>query len=242
MLIKTDRHTEKDLELWSELEEMDDIYYSTHRMSGREQFAIECIKAFALSGDFLMCVSWGKDSITALHLCLRALGPKFLIICAKGTYKTRAANVMYLDEVKDKFPGFPKNKYVEINYPEYPPHSKEKSLTQYQTETGLSRYISGIRAQESGKRKISRKVHGIITENVCRPIIDWPVEAVFAYCHHYQLPLHPDYGMLGGGRYERNFKRVGGSIGGQDGQNMGREEWEREYYPDVLARIKNITR
>lgn len=72
------------------------------------------------------------------------------------------------------------------------------------------------------------------TAKTCRPIIDWPTEAVFAYLAHYRLPTHPNYGMLGGGRWDRGRLRVGGSVGGSDGDNFGRAEWEREYYGDLL--------
>ena len=61
---------------------------------------------------------------------------------------------------------------------------------------------------------------------------------VFAYCCKYKLPLHPQYGFLGGGIYDRNKIRVGGSIGGEDGRSFGRYEWEREYYQDILNKLQ----
>lgn len=238
MLIRTDRHTAADLALWAELEESDILYYETHNMEYRESRAIQEIKDFSTKGPFYASVSWGKDSVTVLHLCLRALGHTFPIVCSRGTYRTRAANAMYLDDVMAAFPGYPRENYVEIRYPEWPPHSKEKSLRDYEKTTGVTRRVSGVRAAESGMRKQSRCFHGVSTEVSCRPIIDWPTAAVFAYCAHYRLPLHPDYGMLGGGRWGRERIRVGGSVGGEDGTSFGRAEWEREYYPDVLARVQ----
>jgi hypothetical protein len=42
--------------------------------------------------------------------------------------------------------------------------------------------------------------------------------------------------MLGSGRWQRERIRTA-EIGDVHGTRMGRTEWEREYYPDILARI-----
>ena len=60
---------------------------------------------------------------------------------------------------------------------------------------------------------------------------------VFAYLASRQLPVHPAYAMLGGGRYQRDRIRVS-SLGGRRGDGMGRAEWEREYYGDILRRLE----
>lgn len=233
MLIRCERHTPEDLEHWNELEEMDLAYYRTHDMRRLEYSAHEAIGEFIQNPCYLG-VSWGKDSITVLNLCLQSgfSGP---VVCSIGSYKTRATNIPYLMLVAEKFK---LENYQEIIYPEYPQKSKQKSLRDYQKRTLINRYISGVRANESKIRRFSRKIHGKISANTCRPIIDWPTEAVFAYCAYHNLPLHPNYGMTGGGRWPREHIRVGGSIGGGDGINMGRREWEQEYYADLLRAIQ----
>lgn len=236
MLIKTSRHTSEDLELWDALEQSDLLYYNTHNMAYREQRAIEEIVKFGSIDKFYVGVSWGKDSIVTLHLSLRS-GLSFKTISAKGTYVTKGINALYLDDVRNVFLETYNLDYEEIAYPEYPPKSKQKSLQLFGKKY-TSRHILGVRSEESGIRKRSRNIHGISTNNVCRPIIDWPTAMVFAYCVHYGLPLHPNYGFLGGGRWDRNQIRVGGSILGEDGQSFGRLEWEREYYSDVIKQFE----
>ena len=67
------------------------------------------------------------------------------------------------------------------------------------------------------------------------PLSLWKSDDVFAYIEQHGLPLHPVYGMLGGGRYDRKHLRVD-CIGGIEGNGIGRLEWEKEYYPDVLRK------
>lgn len=110
------------------------------------------------------------------------------------------------------------------------------------------RHLTGIRAEESSGRAISAKVYGASSPNACRPIIRWSAADVFAYLARHDLPVHPGYAMLGGGRYERAKIRVDqlgervdgvASTGWCDGGfNSGRDEWEREYFGDVLRRIE----
>ena len=64
------------------------------------------------------------------------------------------------------------------------------------------------------------------------------VADIFAYMSMFDLPIHPNYAMVGGGRWDRNRIRVT-SIGNREGTGHGRAEWEREYYGDVLARIES---
>lgn len=78
---------------------------------------------------------------------------------------------------------------------------------------------------------------GTTTTSTCAPIGFWKNDDVFAYLKKYDLPVHPNYAMLGGGRYKRESIRVA-EIGDTHGSGMGRSEWEREYYPDILN--KNI--
>ena len=59
---------------------------------------------------------------------------------------------------------------------------------------------------------------------------------VMAYLARFNLPVHPAYGMLGSGRYDRERIRVA-TLGGERGGGAGRREWESEYYGDVLNRI-----
>jgi len=99
----------------------------------------------------------------------------------------------------------------------------------------------GVRASESGIRRISRIKHGISTDNVCRPIIDWNEQDIFSYLAYNDLPIHPNYAMLGNGRFERDRLRVD-ELGGVQGNSFGKSEWEKEYYPDILRKIESYGR
>lgn len=85
-------------------------------------------------------------------------------------------------------------------------------------------------------RKMSVLHLGIDTGVSCWPLAKWKSDDIFAWCAIRDLPLHPAYAMLGGGRWARQHLRTHG-IGGISGTNRGRREWEIEYYPDVLRSI-----
>jgi phosphoadenosine phosphosulfate reductase len=84
---------------------------------------------------------------------------------------------------------------------------------------------------------MSMRIHGLATESVCRPIGWLSEQDVFALLAIHDLPTHPNYAMLGQGRWKREKLRVD-AIGGHTGGGNGRSEWEHEYYGDVLARMR----
>jgi phosphoadenosine phosphosulfate reductase len=98
------------------------------------------------------------------------------------------------------------------------------------------RHISGVRAKESAVRKLRMMRWGENTEKTCAPIGLWTTDDVFAYLVKYDLPVHPNYAMLGGGRWNRKIIRVA-EIGDIHGTERGRAEWEKEYYSDILNYI-----
>lgn len=81
------------------------------------------------------------------------------------------------------------------------------------------------------------RYHGMTTEQVCRPIGWMSEQDVLAIHAQWKLPTHPNYAMLGGGRWPRHRIRVD-SIGSGFGKQYGGAEWEREYYGDVLNRLR----
>jgi phosphoadenosine phosphosulfate reductase len=99
------------------------------------------------------------------------------------------------------------------------------------------RHVLGIRADESGGRKMRCRVWGENSPNGCAPIAWWTTADVFAYLAHHDLPVHPAYAMFGGGRWPRERLRVA-EIGDTHGRGGGRAEWEAEYYGDVLRRLQ----
>jgi phosphoadenosine phosphosulfate reductase len=98
--------------------------------------------------------------------------------------------------------------------------------------------ITGIRNDESKKRLIQYFVSGHASKNSCRPLALWKSSEIFAYIEQNKLPLCPVYGYLGGGRWDRSRIRTH-SIAGTTANGIGRTEWEKEYYSDLLRRIEN---
>src|SRR5690606_27886834 len=104
-------------------------------------------------------------------------------------------------------------------------------------QCGADRHLSGVRGDESPGRLIRMCRWGESSPNACAPIGRWSVADVLGYLAAHDLPVHPNYAMLGGGRWPREHVRTA-EIGDSHGRRMGRAEWEQEYYGDVLARLQ----
>lgn len=190
--------------------------------------AIDTIRKFRDLGECYACTSWGKDSTCIAHLTY--ISDVTIPIYSVVTRRTMPD----CDKVRDEFlkthPGA--NYHEIIEPPESWPHwgFGIKKIP-------IKRAINGVRKDESGMRKMSARVHGICTEKMCRPIIYWKGDHVFAYLYQRGLPVHPAYAMSFGGKRDRHRIRVG-SIGGERGTEFGRAEWEKEYYPDIVNHIE----
>lgn len=246
MLIQSYRHTPEDLELWAELEAADSLRCTRNRQAE----ALNAIIAFTV--DQPPCyagVSWGKDSVVVAHL----------LWCT-----ARHVSLMHLrptnhnpdcDAVRDAyFAQFSGQPYVEVEVSyegidrANTPHQELDRLTDQRWYAAIrefekpynGRHVLGIRADESAGRRIRMLRWGLNSPNACAPIGRWSTADVFAYLAS-ELPVHPAYAMLGGGRWPRERLRVA-EIGDTHGSGGGRAEWEREYYGDVLRRIEATSR
>lgn len=95
------------------------------------------------------------------------------------------------------------------------------------------------RRAESAARELSARVHGVSTTRFCRPILDWPHWAVWAYLYAHDLPVHPAYACTLSGQLDRDRLRVhaiGNPESGDRGYGRGRAEWEAHYYPQHQRR------
>lgn len=246
MLIKTDRHTKADMETWEDWEEIDHLESKKENLARKEYKAIENIRAFTNEHKCYLGVSWGKDSVVVADLALRNKVNISII-----NLRCMPSHNPECDKVRDAFLLlYPNCNYKEIivNYGNVysgnmPDHIRDK-YTDKLFYTGFKKacdlygdsHISGVRAEESGSRNIRMKRWGISTDKTCAPIGWWKTVEVFAYLHKYNLPVHPNYAMLGGGRWDRNRIRVA-EIGDVRGNGIGRSEWEKEYYRDILTKI-----
>jgi len=231
VLIPSHRHTAADLALWAEYEEAD---YLTPMPSQLPRIARKLIQD--CPADYIS-TSWGKDSVVMMHLAATAktaLPPAVWVRMVGQNGSSRDNPDCEL--VRDAFlRQFPKIVYHERTFV-YENCPKNQHWRAIAKEFGPRRMI-GIRAGESGTRSMSLRHLGANTKNTLRPIGYWKTRHVFGWLAKKSLPIHPAYAMLGGGRYLRGHLRTHG-IGGSTGDNRGRREWEREYYPDICAEIQ----
>jgi len=199
----------------------------------KEKESIKNIKTF--NPDYIS-VSWGKDSVVLAHLAIQAGNYNF------AWFRNQFEN-NYCTLVRDCF-----LKKYEINYVEFNKNVTEKEVINNEINFHLlkihkqaeqkfgKKYATGIRTQESGIRKITIKKNNIASNNRISPIAHWTTQDIFSYLAKNNLPIHPNYAMLGAGKYNRNKIRVGPlSLASQ----FGNKEWEQEYYIEELRRKKN---
>jgi phosphoadenosine phosphosulfate reductase len=234
MLVSCERIKKNDLLVWKSLESADMLSYDDKKFSLMVNKSMADIRSFSSSKSFYVGTSWGKDSVVLMYLCLKAKIDCVFVwvrvdgcynpdcLCVRDAFFSRFGNLNY-DEIIIPFNGKKEGRLSE-------------GFMRAKKKYG-GRYISGVRADESGVRKISMRTHGIYNANVCRPIGWWKTSEIFSFMAYNFLPVHPVYAMLGGGRWDRSRLRVA-SIGGARGDQFGRGIWEKEYYPDVLRKIE----
>jgi phosphoadenosine phosphosulfate reductase len=232
MLISSPRHTAADLRLWAEYEDTDRAWAQLSGLARKVDRSIDAIRSFATAPCYAG-VSGGIDSMCLTDLIL-ASGCKipFVFIRAVPLTDPYAEDVMMLAGISC---------HVETaDYSSMPDdwtvadedHVFRAAWRRAEVAVGATRYLSGVRADESGVRKIRMRRWGLATDRTCCPLGWWSKQDAFAYAAVNNLPIHPNYAMLGGGRWPREKLRVDG-LGGIRGSGGGRAEWEREYYPDV---------
>jgi phosphoadenosine phosphosulfate reductase len=233
MLITTHRHTAQDLAKWEDYEAIDSI----NRWSPSKEALSKRVMEGFLERNPKSCVmvSWGKDSVVLLHLFVR-LGIQRPVVTMRVEHRYNPD----CDEVRDAFLREFDIDYHEHEYPYEQVEKSEKHWADLHRRYGAR--CTGIRADESSIRRKQFETHGFSTKNSCRPLMQWSKREIFAYIHHNNLPLSPVYGYLGGGRWDRDKLRTHAlhSFADQAGSGLGRIEWEREYYQDVLNRTDRL--
>ncbi len=245
MLISSHRHTKDDLVYWKWLAESDMLRRSDVGFLKQHTAAMNAILSFVIRDRCYCSVSWGKDSVVVAHLlwCIRRDIP-LVYIRPHPNYNPDCVAVR--DAFLSRFP----MPYIERN-PDYTQDdsSFDREWKLVERDLGTSRRMTGIRAAESGGRRIRMRTWGVESPNTLAPIGWWSTADVFTYLATHDLPIHPAYAMLGGGRWDREQLRVD-EIGvvdssgqfrerrGERGGMFGAGEWEREYYGDVLRRLE----
>lgn len=255
MLIASKRHTVRDLARWAALEEADRVQASRAHWPATEAKALDIMEAFA--GDrCYVGVSWGKDSVVVAHLAwqlaqLRGVRLPLVWVCVKPIDNPDCQTV------RDAFLARYPLEYLEVESwctPHAPVEHETKGIAHGwgwtaagTLEAGFAdasrryadRYVSGIRAAESGQRTARMRHYGPSTERTCAPIGWWPTAHVYAYLARHDLPVHPAYACSRGGLWDRDRIRVS-ALGRTRGQGMGRWEWEHLYYRDEMRAMERL--
>ena len=184
-----------------------------------------------------VAVSWGKDSVVLADLACIACGWPLAWVRLDPISNPDCPAVR--DEFLKKWPG--------VEYAEIAVECMRGSDGVTVSEAELYRAfdvghdeahrrfgpanMSGMRGEESAKRKKMQRGGSWATERRLAPLIDWPTSHIWAYAAANGLPLHPSYAMTGGGALDRDWQRVS-TLTGEDGIGMGRREWERAAYPE----------
>lgn len=248
MLIKSHRHTAGDLALWQEMREGDLANGESLVRSKKIRRAATAVSEFLDVGPAYCGCSWGKDSIAVAHLLwtLRKLDvPLVRLRPTNAPSETDATRDAYFSQ----FPGQPYHE-VAVEYGDL--HATIRDRNQLDRETNKQwnaairecerrfgqRRILGIRGAESPGRMVRMCRWGVSSPNACAPIGWWSTADVYAYLALHDLPVHPAYAMLGGGRWARERIRVA-EIGDTHGTGSGRREWEMDYFGDVLRRLES---
>jgi phosphoadenosine phosphosulfate reductase len=239
MLLRTHRHRPEDLALWEELEKADLLWAQSAQFRTRLQEAEECLRDFVSKTDRgYAALSWGKDSTVLAHLVSR-LAPTFPCIWVQVLPLANPDCVLVEQEFLRRFP----LRYERICVWAQP---RERGWAATGTleagcQEAIRRYgphtLLGLRGEESGARRRLQRLWGTTTKYFAYPLMYWTHREVFAYLAAHEVPVHPAYAMLGGGRWARERLRVA-SLDGQRGREYGRLLWEQEYYGDVWRRLQ----
>lgn len=246
MLIQSDRHTEQDLELWRAHHEADLQHAKSRRFRHKVAESINAIFEFSAGGNFYCGTSWGKDSVVVLHL-LMCCRPQTVVMHLRPTNHNPDCDqvrdefmkqtwVRHYDEIPVSYEGIDRCSLPQQELDRLTDQRWYAAIHDYERKVS-KRHMLGIRADESGGRRIRTLRWGLNSPNGSAPIARWSTQDVFAYLAEHDLPVHPAYAMLGGGRWPRERLRVA-EIGDSHGAGGGRREWEQEYYGDSLRRFE----
>lgn len=217
------------------MEEADLLHFERLKSSGKIEKSIAEIRQFVTAGTCYAGWSGGKDSMVVSHLIAMA-NVAIPVWWIKAQPFANPENERMITATQWLEVRVKKITYTRIVWDGQDNPEGDRQFFAAFREFG-HRHISGVRADESGVRKIRMRRWGLSTGSTCCPIGWWTAQDVFAYLAGCHLPVHPNYAMLGSGRWLRDELRVD-ELGGQGGNQYGRAEWENEYYGDVLREIR----
>ena len=240
MLIASSRHSPADLEAWQVSERTAEIFAQSKRHRDKIRRSVDAIMSFTGGGRCYAGVSWGKDSVVLAHL-IAAHHRATPLVWVRVEPDFNPDCLPVRDAFLRMFPGvFYDEIVVDRGAAAYRAHGTlERGMAEAAKRHG-PRYLSGVRAEESGTRASRMRRWGESSPNTCAPIGWWSGWDVFGYLVTHRLPIHPAYACTFGGRIKPTDLRVsplGGERGARPGDGFGRAEWERRYYGRELAAL-----
>ena len=247
-LIDSPRITSEDRAAWDRLARYDAQFARDPRWPAREEKARQVIRDFAAAGPCYASTSWGKDSTCMSHLVATSGVRLPLVYVRMETWENPDCLL-----VRDAFLA----RYGDqVDYREYwvtggarwwehrdpaqmrqgGSHVSARTFREAEQEFGTTRYISGVRGEESRTRGRAMARWGEAGPGACRPIGRWTAVDVYAYLHRHDLPIHPAYALSYSGALDRRWIRVS-PLGGISAADKQRAGWEARYYPDVVPDI-----
>lgn len=226
VLIRSRRHEPADLDRWVDHERADEVHARLRKFAARVDAARETVRAFACGGGYAG-VSWGKDSTVLAHL-VATEAPTLPLVWIRVEPVYNPDCLLVRDAFLAAHPSVTYEEIVLHQPSGYVSGAMKPGFAEAGRRHG-DRYASGVRADESGVRKLRMMTHGVDSGRTCAPIGWWNASDVFAYLWAFGLPVHPAYACSLGGLLDRSKLRVA-SLGGQRGTGWGRAEWERRYY------------
>lgn len=236
-LIVSERHSRADLERWAITEAAARTWARTATHRNCVTRAVQPLREFAARGSGYAGVSWGKDSLVLADMIARMrLSIPLVWVRVEPIANPDCA------VVRDAFLSlYPATAYDEIIVwcrrdadGWHATGTLEQGFATAALRYGTE-HVSGVRAEESGTRKLRLMRWGETTRTTCAPIGWWKARDVWAYLVARDLPIHPAYACTLDGLLDPDRLRVA-SLGGKRGEGMGRAEWERRYYPTPFAR------
>jgi len=186
-------------------------------------------------------VSWGKDSVVIAGLIARMV-PRWPLVWIRVEPIVNPDCLLVRDAFLAAHPAVRYEEIVEWCTRDATGWHATGTLERGFRTAALrygARYLSGIRAEESGIRKLRVAKYGLLAANTCAPLGWWTGDDVWAYTLAHGLPVHPAYACTLDGSLDPSRIRVA-SLGGKRGTGRGREEWERRYYADELRALDAV--
>jgi phosphoadenosine phosphosulfate reductase len=237
------RCSDEDWRVWLARAKTDSVWRATDVHRRRVDRARQALLDFVEGERGYIGISWGKDSTALLSLLVETECDWPLVhIVIEPVQNPDCAPLR--DAWFALYPAL-RERYYEVRVRCQPKPSTNRYDTNLAYKVGFAtaarrfgkRYVSGIRAEESGIRKRVVRGLGLGDEdaNTGRPLGYWKSEDVFARLLDY--PLHSVYPCTLGGAYDRGRVRCN-NLWGLYAEEFGRREHEWRYYRDDIKRIE----